>query len=106
MSSSLICCACDTRIEDEPEDISEFVSVARGTHACQACAADIVHDAHLSIYDDDPDGYGPCRCSRCMRSRATADAIRKAAYVAAVGGLSVEGIRLLGGKSWIERDGQ
>lgn len=96
MMTKPVCCECRTIIVDEPEDVSDFVSVARGRYACQPCADDIVQAAHESIWDDDPEGDGPCRCLRCLRSRDAADAIRRTAYAAAVGGLSVEGLRLVG----------
>ncbi len=95
--SKPICCVCDTRIVGESEDVGEFMPVGRGSLACaQPCADECISEAHESVYDDDADGNGPCRCSHCMRVRGRADRLRNEAAARVNGGLSVGGLRLLG----------
>lgn len=66
-------------------DVSELAPLCKPV--CEECEHELVADMH-----DDP----TCDCASCERMRAKADRARRQAEAATCGGLSAEGLRLLG----------
>jgi predicted nucleic acid-binding Zn ribbon protein len=66
-------------------DVSELAPFC--SPVCEECEHDLVADYH-----DDPS----CRCASCNRARSKADRIHREAEAALRGGLSAEGIVLVG----------
>ena len=59
---------------------------------CEDCEHDLVAEHH-----DDPS----CNCASCNRARSKADRVRREAEAATCGGISAEGMSLVG---WTEED--